>query len=194
VERRQLKWFTFAGAIEIGFLAVTPFVSLGPLVSVVFALLVPPLLPIAAAIAILRYRLYEIDRIVSRTVSYSIVTALLGGLFVGIVLILQDLLAPLTNGQTVAVATSTLIIATLFQSIRGRVQAVVDRRFNRSRYDAERTAETFATRLRDNVDIARLRTEIRGVVVETVAPMAIEVWIRDDDRRLLRTRAITDAS
>lgn len=201
VERRQLKWFTFGGAVEISFFVVMLFFSFGTpappaangliaLVSVVVA----PLLPVAAAIAILRYRLYEIDRIVSRTVSYSIVTAVLGGLFVGMVLLLQKLLAPFTSGQTIAVAASTLVSATLFQPLRRRVQAAVDRHFNRSRYDAERTADAFASQLRDNVDVGMLGAEVRGVIAQTLAPMVIGVWIRGADPDTQRALQVPDVS
>ena len=183
-ERRQLKWFTFAGAIEISFIAATPFANFatasGP-ASVVFALLVPPLLPIAAAMAILRYRLYDIDRIVSRTISYAAVTAFLGAVFVGIVLVLEVALASYTGAQPVAVGASTLIVASLFRPIRRRVQAAVDRRFDRSRYDAERTLVAFGARLRDNVDLARLGEDVQGVVARTLAPAAVGVWIRRPD-------------
>lgn len=183
-ERRQLKWFTFAGAIEISFIAATPFVNFatasGP-ASIVFALLVPPLLPVAAAMAVLRYRLYDIDRIVSRTITYSAVSAVLGSVFVAIVLLLQALLASFTSGQPIAVAASTLIVASLFQPVRRRVQAVVDRRFDRSRYDAERTLVAFGARLRDNVDLARLGEEVQDVVARTLAPAAVGVWIRQPD-------------
>jgi len=184
VERRQLKWFTFAGAVEIGLIAVTPFVQFGtataPL-NALLTLLVAPLLPIAATIAILRYRLYEIDRIVSRTISYTAVTAVLGSVFVAVILLLQATLASITSGGPIAVAASTLIVATLFQPVRRRIQETVDRRFNRARYDAERTLAAFGARLRDNVDLASLGEDVQDVVVRTVAPVAVGVWIRQSD-------------
>jgi hypothetical protein len=184
VERHQLKWFTFAGAVEIGLIAGTPFVQFGTMTapaSALLALLVAPLLPIAAAIAILHYRLYEIDRIVSRTISYSAVTAVLGSLFVAVILVLQAALASVTSGGPIAVAASTLVVASLFQPVRRRIQSAVDRRFDRSRYDAERTLAAFAGRLRDNVDLANLSEDIQSVVTRTVAPAAVGVWIRRID-------------
>ena len=108
------------------------------------AIVVAPLIPIAIGIAILRYRLYDIDRIISRTVSYGAVTGILAVVFVGTILVSQTVLASFFSGSSVAVAASTLVVAALFQPLRRRVQSVVDRRFNRSRYDAERTAAAFS--------------------------------------------------
>ena len=111
------------------------------------------LIPVAIGIAILRYRLYEIDRIISRTLSYAAVTATLALVFVAVVLGLQAVLEPMTGENTIAVAASTLIVAALFQPLRRRVQSIVDRRFNRARYDAQRMVDAFSERLRDEVDI-----------------------------------------
>ena len=105
------------------------------------------MIPIAIGIAILRYRLYDIDRIISRTVSYGAVTGILAVVFVGTILVSQTVLASFFRGNSVAVAVSTLVVAALFQPLRRRIQAVVDRRFNRARYDAERTVAAFAGRL-----------------------------------------------
>ena len=184
VERRQLTWFTFAGAIEIGVIAVTPFAQFGTAtapVNAVLALLVAPLLPIAATIAILRYRLYEIDRIISRTISYAALTVVLGSIYVAAILVLQAVLASVTSGGPIAVATSTLIVAALFQPVRRRIRETVDRRFNRPRYDAEQTLAAFGARLRDNVDLVSLCEDVEGVIVRTMAPVAVGVWIRDAD-------------
>ncbi len=139
------------------------------------------MIPIAVGIAILRYRLYDIDRIISRTVSYGAVTVILAAVFLGTVLVSQTLLATFFNGTPVAVAASTLLVAALFQPLRRRVQSVVDRRFNRSRYDAERTATAFSGRLRDEIDLANLYADVRGVVAATVAPVTVDVWIRQPD-------------
>ena len=178
-EHQQIKWFASAAAVE--FAAI--FVMSGPSVlprpfDALAAIVVAPLIPIAIGIAILRYRLYDIDRIISRTVSYGAVTGILAVVFVGTILISQTMLASFFSGSSVAVAASTLVVAAIFQPLRRRVQSVVDRRFNRSRYDAERTAAAFGARLRDEVDLATLDAEVRQVVAATVAPMIVGLWIR----------------
>jgi hypothetical protein len=173
VERRQLKWFGFVLIIAVAIFALVPddlnLLSFGSIA----------LLPIGIGIAILRYRLYEIDRIISRTVSYAIVTAILGGVFVGAVLVLQELLSPVTGSNTGAIAGSTLVVATLFQPLRRRIQAGTDRRFNRSRYDAQQTAAAFAGRVRDEVDLAQLNAEVVRLVEQTVQPARVAVWLRE---------------
>jgi hypothetical protein len=183
-EREQLKWVTFAGAIEIAFIASTPFVQVAPggdALTVVVGLLVPPLLPLAAAIAILRYRLYEIDRIISRTVSYALLTALLAAAYVAAFLALEGLLAPLTeSGGSVAVAASTLVVFALFAPVRARISALVDRRFDRSRYDAELTVQRLAGRLRDETDLDALAAEVETVVRSALAPSVVAIWTRGE--------------
>ena len=129
--------------------------------------------------AVLRYRLYEIDRVISRTISWAIVTVLVAGLFVAVILALQALLAPVTQSNELAVAGSTLLVFTLFQPIRRRVQRLVDRRFNRTRYDAEQTVAAFAARLRDEVDLESLRAEILTTVAQTVQPTSVSLWLRE---------------
>ncbi len=183
VERQQLKWFTFGGAIEIVVFAVTPFlVELDPSflpVIIVAGALVAPLLPVAAGIAVLRYRLYEIDRIISRTLAYTALTAALAVVYIGAFIGLQAVLAPLTTGGgSLAVAASTLVVFLLFQPLRQRLQSAMDRRFNRSRYDAQQTVEGFAARLRDEVDLIRLAGEVQTVVGQTLAPDSVGVWFR----------------
>jgi hypothetical protein len=137
------------------------------------------LIPLAIGVAVLRYRLYEIDRVISRTISWAILTVLVAGLFVAFILVLQALLAPVTQSNELAVAGSTLLVFTLFQPIRRRVQRLVDRRFNRSRYDAEQTVAAFATRLRDEVDLESLRAEIIATVAQTVQPTSVSLWLRE---------------
>ena len=180
-EHQQIKWFVGAATIEIAAIFVT---TLGR---------APAALrrsrcdrrravhPVAAAIAVLRYRLYEIDRIISRTIGYGVVTAALAVVFVGDVLGLQFVLAPFTGGDTVAVAASTLVVAALFQPLRARVQRVVDRRFDRARYDGQQLADAFAGRLRDEVDLERLRTALVGTVDEAVRPRVSSLWLRSVD-------------
>jgi hypothetical protein len=186
VERSQLKWL-FAALVVAGTLFPLSFGTSSPDespgVAATLAVGSALLIPVAIGIAILRYRLYEIDRLISRTIAYATVTGILAVTFAGAILVFQALLAPLAGGTTVGVAASTLVVAALFQPLRRRVQSVVDRRFNRSRYDAERTAEAFAARLRDDVDLGSLRAEVRQVVAVTVAPVTVDVWIRRPDAR-----------
>ncbi len=179
VERQQLKWFLLA----VGFLVAAVVVAFATqLEAAWYALLFGlALLPVAAGIAVLRYRLYDIDRIISRTVSYAMVTAVLALVFVGGILLFQAILSSVFRGNAVAVAASTLVVAALFQPLRRRVQSRVDRRFNRARYDAERTVAAFSGRLRDDVDLESLRADVQGVVEQTVAPVSIAIWMRTSE-------------
>ena len=180
-EHQQIKWFASAAVVEVAAIFVTTWVVFPPPFDALAALLIAPLIPIAVGVAILRYRLYDIDRIISRTVSYGAVTAILAGVFVGTILVSQTVLASFFSGSSVAA--STLVVAALFQPLRRRVQSIVDRRFNRSRYDAERTVAAFGARLRDEVDLANICSEVRLVVAATVEPVTVEVWIRQPDAR-----------
>ncbi|MGK2851700.1 MAG: hypothetical protein ACSLFN_12415 [Candidatus Limnocylindrales bacterium] len=132
----------------------------------------------AIAIAISRYHLYDIDRIVSRTIAYGLVTAVLFALFLGSNLVLQGLLTSATGANPLAVAISTLVVAVMFQPFRRRVQDLVDRRFHRARYDAQRTVDGFAARLRGQVDLPTLAGELRATTVDAVEPVSTTVWIR----------------
>ena len=177
-ERLQLKWFTYAGA-------VLPVLLLGDLLpdalgNLLFTLGIT-FPPVAAGIAILRYRLYEIDRLINRTLVYGLLTALLAGVYAGLVLILGRLFGELGGRPpSWAVAGATLAVATLFQPARRRIQAAVDRRFNRRRYDAARTVEAFSTHLRDQVDLATLSAELLAVVDQTVQPTRTSLWLRPE--------------
>ena len=178
-ERQQLKWFTYAGALVllvplIGF--VVP--SLG---NAAFVLVM--VLPIAVGIAILRYRLYDIDRLISRTLVYGLLTALLAGVYATGVFVAGRLLDPATGDSALAVAASTLAVAALFQPLRRRIQKLVDRRFNRSRYDAARTVEAFSGRLRDEIDLDSLSVELLAVVDQTVHPAQASLWLRPQGSR-----------
>jgi hypothetical protein len=133
-------------------------------------------LPVAVAIAVLRYRLYEIDRIISRTVSYAVVVAFLALLFFGVVTVLSSLLAAESD---LAIAGSTLAVAALFNPVRRRVQVWVDRRFNRSRYDTQRVMDRFAGSLQDRVDSQEVVDGWVGVVSETMQPASVAVWVRE---------------
>src|ERR1035437_6912025 len=184
VERAQLRWLVWSMAfIVVGFIVglVGDSVFVNGLGGAVWlpAIVAFSLPPVAIGIAILRYRLYEIDRIISRTISYGVVTLVLASVFVVVVLAARAVLGPLTGSSTIAVAGSTLLVAALFQPIRRRVQRLVDRRFNRTRYDAERTVAAFADRLRDEVDLEQLRAEILATVSATVEPTSVSLWLRE---------------
>jgi hypothetical protein len=184
VEQAQLRWLVWSmGFIVIGFVVglvgdSTLDNGLNGLVWLP-AIIAFSLPPIAIGIAILRYRLYEIDRLVSRTISWAVVTVILGTTFVVAILLARALVAPVTGSSELAVAVSTLLVAALFQPIRRRVQRFVDRRFNRTRYDADRIVTAFAGRLRDEVDFERLRAEILATVVQTVEPSSVSLWLRE---------------
>ena len=179
VERAQIKWFVAANVAVIALLTLSFFD--GPIGPTIFDVLSPwslSLPPIAVGVAILRYRLFEIDRIISRTLSWALVTGLLGAVFVGLVVGLQALSADITGTNTLAVAASTLVVAALFQPLRRRIQSAVDRRFNRARYDAQRTTDAFAGQLRNEVDLGKLRAALVDNVEEAVRPASATVWLR----------------
>jgi hypothetical protein len=186
VERQQLKWFAAVVALAGPALAIA-FLTSGATSGIMadvsnaawgIALLSLALLPLAIGIAVLRYRLYEIDRLISRTIAYGALTLILGGLFVAVILVLQTLITPFTGSNELAVAGSTLFVASTFQPLRRRVQRLVDRRFNRTRYDAERTVAAFASRLRDEVDLEHLQAEILATVSQAVEPSSVSLWLR----------------
>jgi hypothetical protein len=179
-QRQQLKWFA-AAAIATGVFFLLAALPLGGLSDIGWfgGIATIPLVPVAIGIAILRYRLYEIDRIISRTIAYGAVTITLTIVFVAVVIGLQAAFAPVTGNNTIAVAASTLVVAALFQPLRRRVQAVVDRRFNRARYDAERTAARFADSLRDEVDLDSLTAALQQTVDRAVRPTGTSVWLAE---------------
>lgn len=187
VERQQLRWFSasiaFVVVSIIGGMAVFFMVpGLDPSglawipAEVAFALV-----PVAVGIAVLRYRLYEIDRIISRTVSWALVTGLLVVAFAGGVVALQAVLAGFFQGETLAVAASTLVVFALFQPVRRRVQATVDRRFDRARYDGQKVVDGFARQLRDEVDLDRLRTALLATADDAVRPVSASVWLHSGE-------------
>jgi hypothetical protein len=179
VERQQLKWFVLAAVVNAVYLVLDLVVGL-PVggIWVLVAVLVPNLIPVAIGLAVLRYRLYEIDRIVSRTVSYGLLSAALIGLYLGVVALLRPVLDPLTGSSSLAVAASTLAVAAAFNPARRRLQAMVDRRFDRARYDAARAVQAFAARLRTQVDLDEVTEGLRETVSATVAPTRVAVWLR----------------
>ncbi len=182
-ERLQLRWLVTAIVLVVGVngcWAVAELVLHSPLAGVAFAatLIAYSAVPVAIAIAVLRYRLYEIDRIISRTLGYAIVTVILGATFAGLVLGLQVLARPMVGSSQVAVAVSTLAVAALFGPLRGRVQRTVDRRFYRSRYDAVELSEGLAARMRDHVDLDAVRGELISTADAAFQPTAVSVWVR----------------
>ena len=181
VERQQLKWFVAANVTLIVFVLAS--IADDPTQTTVFDLLFAaslPLPPIAIGIAILRYRLYDIDRIISRTLAYTALTATLAIVYVAAFVGLQATLTPITStGGSLAVAASTLVVLALFQPLRRRLQSAMDRRFNRSTYDAPRIVEAFAARLRDEVDLGMVRAEVLATVDATVQPNRATVWLRE---------------
>jgi len=183
-EKQQLKWVAFGVAvlaIGVAGTVVWDMVNGSAELSddtgnLVIALSLT-VVPITIGLAILRYRLYDIDRIISRTVSYGAVTALLAGTYAGLVFMLRDLLP--SQGSSLAVAASTLAVAALFNPMRRRIQGLVDRRFNRSRYDLARIIEGFAERLRTEVDLDQLGRDLRLVASQSMHPRSIALWMRD---------------
>jgi hypothetical protein len=179
-ERQQLKCLLLAAAAFLGstLVAVVAANWLAVPGGWLFGLVGAVAVPVGAAVAILRYRLYEIDRLINRTLVYGLVTALLAAVYAAGVFALGALLNPADGQSELAVAASTLTVAALFGPARRRIQALVDRRFNRARYDAARTVEAFSARLRDQVDLDTLSAELLGVVDRTVQPAGMSLWLR----------------
>jgi hypothetical protein len=185
VERQQVKWLAFAAAllgVTLGASIVTtilPFdVGLAKATQIL-AVAGVLLIPISAGVAILRYRLYDIDVLINRTMVYGAVSAVLAVTYLVAVVLFQALMRPFISGSELAVAGSTLLVVALFHPLRGRVQDAVDRRFYRSRYDASRTLDAFGTRLRDKVELDAVRADLLGVVHGTIRPAHASVWLRD---------------
>jgi hypothetical protein len=180
--REQLNWLMAGGAAAlISFLAAIAASALphgvGQVVGDVLTIGIAAL-PVGMGVAILKYRLYEIDRIVSRTLAYAIVTGLLVGVYAALVLLAEQVLSV---NSPVAVAASTLAAAALFNPLRRRVQRAVDRRFNRARYDADQIVAAFAARLNDAVDLGLVRDDLAGVVHQALEPACVLVWVREHD-------------
>jgi hypothetical protein len=180
LERLQLRWVAWA-AVLVVLSGVVVLAALATGVGGATALLGwgvgvgAAVLPLAIGAAILRYRLYDLDRIISRTLAYGLLTLLLGGGYAAVVLGLGRLLP---QGSSLVVAAATLAVAAVFQPARRRVQAAVDRRFNRRRYDATQTIEAFSARLRDEIDLDTLSAELLAVVEETMQPTQASLWLR----------------
>jgi hypothetical protein len=173
VERQQLRWLALVVVVVVALGTLAPTgneILLGGLSTVCVALL-----PLATGAAILRYRLYDLDRIISRTLAYGLCTVLLGGGYAGVVLGLGQLLG---RDSTLTVAVAILAVAAAFQPAHRRIQALVDRRFNRRRYDAAQTIQAFSARLRQQVDLEALTAELLGVVEQTMQPTSVSLWLR----------------
>jgi len=187
VERQQLKWFTYSSTLAISGVILTYTISdaigalwlewVGYLVLVVGFIGIP----ISMGIAVLRYRLYDIDILINRTLVYGSLTAILAALYFGAIVLLQRVFVALTGEKsTLAVVASTLVIAALFNPLRSRVQGFVDSRFYRRKYDTAKTLEAFSAKLRDETDLEALRSDLVGVVRETMQPAHVSLWLRPD--------------
>lgn len=185
VERQQVKWIAFGAALLGLTLGASVIVSLAAPDAVlakatqILSVAAVLTIPIAATLAILRYRLYDIDLLINRTLVYGALSAALAVTYFGAVALLQAALRPLTGGSELAVAGSTLAVVALAAPLRRRIQGAVDRRFYRSRYDAARTLDAFGTRLRDVVDLEAVRADLVGVVNDTIRPAHASVWLRE---------------
>jgi hypothetical protein len=182
-ERQQIKWFASAAALTLVWITVFGQYSRGlpeAIVALSF-LLITPSIPIATGIAILRYRLYDIDLLINRTLVYGLLTATLAALYFGAIVLLQRVFVALTGEKsTLAVVASTLVIAALFNPLRRRIQRFIDRRFYRRKYDARKTLEGFSAKLRDQTDLEALNGELMTVVRETMQPEHASLWLRPD--------------
>ena len=174
--RQQLKWLMAGSTVAVaGFVISNTVPALDP---AGIAVGIGVVLPVCLGVAILKYRLYDIDRIISRTLAYAIVTGLLVGVYAGLVLLATRVLSVHTP---VAVAAATLAAAALFNPLRRRVQQIVDRRFNRARYDADQTVAAFAARLKDEVDLDSVRDDLAAVVQQALEPTHLSVWVSRRD-------------
>lgn len=181
-ERQQVKWFlaAMAPAAVLLLISLSELGRLSPIIGLL-SVATLPIVAVSVAVAILRYRLYDIDRIISRSISYGLITGLLVMVFLLVNLGLQWLLSSVTSGNSLAVAGSTLLAAALFTPLRSRVQRIVDRRFDRSRYDGERTASAFSVRMRDATDLPTVLDDLHDTVGEAIAPSRIGLWLRGDE-------------
>jgi hypothetical protein len=189
VERQQLRWLAFAAALAAAAVLAIPVLGAVGVTSALFGWLTAgcvALLPLATGAAILRYRLYDLDRIISRTLAYGLLTVLLGGAYAGVVLGLGQLVG---RDSSLLVAGATLAVATAFQPARRHVQRAVDRRFNRRRYDTSRTIAGFSVRLRQQLDLDALTAELLAVVDQTMQPTRVSLWLRPTGRDTMRNSA-----
>ena len=182
-ERQQIKWFAYAVAVMAFLFTLGQSLGLTQVVGVAPLVFAIPLssLPVAAGIAILKYRLYDIDILINRTLVYGPLTATLIAVYFGGIVLLQRLFVALAGQKsTLAVVASTLLIAALFNPLRRRIQGFIDRRFYRRKYDAVKTLESFSAKLRDETDLEALNAELVGVVRETMQPTNVSLWLRQN--------------
>ena len=182
-ERQQLKWISTAlilVGIGLGMTAGAPVFGEATFFLALFSLAA---MPVATGVAMLRYRLYDIDVVLNRALVYGALTAILAGVYLGAVLVLGLVLNPLAGGSGLSIAASTLAVAALFRPARARIQETVDRRFFRSKYDAAQTLDRFGSHLRDQVDLADIGTDLLAVVGETVQPTHASLWLRTQGAR-----------
>jgi hypothetical protein len=182
VERQQLKWVVYAVVMVGCFTLLVEAANLidrSELAADAMYALVIVLIPVPVGLAILRYRLYDIDRLINRTLVYGLLTALLAGIYAAAVLVLGQVFGGVgEDPPSWVVAGATLAVAALFQPARRRIQSIVDRRFNRHKYNAAQTIQAFSTRLREQVDLDTLSSELLAVVDQTMAPTRVSLWLR----------------
>jgi hypothetical protein len=176
-ERQQFKWLAASAGLFLVMLPIQYLFEFSGTAGAVFTVVLIGL-PVSVGVAVLRYRLYEIDVIVRRTLVYGVATAALAGLYFGIVLALQEVFSSAAGGSDLAIAVSTLAAAALFRPVRGRVQALVDRRFFRRKYDVQQTIADFNSRLRDQVELDALSGELQRLVAHTMQPAHVSLWLR----------------
>jgi hypothetical protein len=194
VERQQIKWFAFAAVATVGSIVLAymiPDALDTPLwfewIGYAVVIATTPAIPVSIGIAILRYRLYDIDLLINRTLVYGSLTTMLALVYVGSVVFLQYAFRTLTgSGSQLAIVASTLVIAALFNPLRRRVQNFIDRRFYRRKYDAAKTLEEFSAKLRDETELDALNSDILAVVRNTIQPEHISLWLRRPDRVVKR--------
>jgi hypothetical protein len=185
IERQQIKWFGYGAAVFLSAVFFLLYTDAGYQANywLLSAVIVTGLLaiPVTVGVAILRYRLYDIDVIINRTLVYGVLTATLVALYFGSIVLFQTVFVGLTGQKsTLAVVASTLVIAALFQPLRRRLQSFIDRRFYRRKYDAAKTLEAFSAKLRDDTDLDALSEDLVGVVRETMQPAHVSLWLRPD--------------
>jgi uncharacterized membrane protein required for colicin V production len=184
-ERQQLKWFAYAAAVLLGAIFFVPGLvwSAPEWLSFPLGVVAVSAIPVAVGIAVLKYRLYDIDRIINRTLVYGLLSAVLVGVYFGGVRATQTLFQTLTGQEQLpqlAVVVSTLVIAALFNPLRRGIQSLIDRSFYRRKYDARKTLEEFSMKLRDETDLEALRGDLIGVLRETMQPAHLSLWLRTE--------------
>jgi hypothetical protein len=187
VERQQIKWLAYGGAVVVGLIFVAGVISIwSDTASIAVISLALFGLPVFTGIAIVRYRLYDIDLLINRTLVYGVLTGTLALVYFGGVAATQAIFRTLTGQERqpqLGIVVSTLVIAALFNTLRRRIQSFIDRRFYRRRYDAAKTLETFSAKLRDETDLDALSDDLMGVVRETMQPAHVSLWLRPDTPR-----------